>query len=226
MKQLIFILNFILFSSAAFAINDTRDLDSFSELEVSEGITVELIHGKKHSAIIHVVDGNSDDLVTNVSNGILNIYWKKGMGNNRYATILLNYTMLKKISSSSGAKVMSDFIIKSSNLELNASSGGNISLEIECDELSAEVSSGSKLKLKGKTNNQDVDASSGGSYKAADLQSDSATVDASSGASILINASTTLNADASSGASIKYKGNPSNKNFDVSELTGASISTM
>jgi len=226
MKQLIFFLNFMLFSTVISATHDTRELQAFTQLDVSEGISVELIHEDKNSALVHVENGNADDLITKVDNGRLSIYWKKNKGSNRYATVELSFVKLDMISSSSGSKVMSEFIISSNSLDLEASSGGDITLEIDCDNLSADVSSGSVLVLKGKSKVQDIDASSGGAYNAEELVSESATVDASSGAHIKLHVSKNLSVDASSGASIKYKGNPSNTDFDVNEITGASVSKM
>jgi len=216
----------MLISTALSAVHETRDLEAFYQLDVSEGIGVELIHDNKSSALIHVENGNADDLVTEVSNGELRIFWKKGLGNNRHATVELSFSKLERISSSAGSQIMSDFTISSNSLTLEASSGGNIILEIDCADLSAEVSSGSKLLLKGKSKTQEIDASSGGSYQAEELICESATVDASSGAQVKLHVSNALTVDASSGASIKYKGSPSKKEFDVDKMSGASISNM
>jgi len=186
MKQLLFFLNFILISSTLSALNESRNLDAFNELSVDEGIIVDLILSESNSAEINVDNGDVADLITYVKNGTLSIYWRKGMGMNRSARVSLNYINLNSISTSSGAKVMSDFILKSNQLDLEASSGGEITLQVDCKSIEADLSSGAILFLKGKAGKQNIDASSGAAFKGKELVGSTVTIDASSGAKVLV----------------------------------------
>ena len=226
MKQLIFFFSFLLLSGSVFATQSSRTLESFDDLRVSESITVNLLKNNKNSAEVSVQSGDAEDLITEVSGGVLRIYWKKGKGYNRTAEVNLNYTKLAAISVSAGAKVISNEILESKDLELDASSGGRIQLNIACTNLTSDVSSGSAISLSGTTKNQSVDASSGASYKCKELISEMTNAEASSGASVAVHASNTINAEASSGASIKYKGNPPNKEIEASDITGGRISSF
>lgn len=216
----------MLISSTVIANHNTRNLETFNKLRVSESINVTLVNGNKNSANVHVNSGNIEDLITKVNDGVLKIYWKNGMGNNRSAKVTVNYTSLKSISTSAGAKVGSKEVLTSDDLKLSASSGGQIELEINCTNLNADVSSGSKIILDGVTKNQDIDASSGSAYKASSLISEMTKADASSGASIVVHVNNALSAEASSGASIKYKGNPGTKDFDANDISGGRILSL
>jgi Putative auto-transporter adhesin, head GIN domain len=81
-------------------------------------------------------------------------------------------------------------------------------LDIDTEKLSCDSSSGSDLKLSGKTNTLYAEASSGSDIKAGSLTAISSQVKASSGADITVNTSKELIAKASSGGDITYYGNP------------------
>ncbi len=224
MKQLttLFILLFVI--SSSFAEANVRSLDNFNELRVGEGINVKLFRGESNSATVTVNNGAESDIKTTVENGILRITWKKGSNNNRSANVDLYYTKLNNINASSAANVSSNQALKSKDISLKSSSGAKVKLELICTNLVAKVSSGSNMVLSGEAKNQQVDISAGGSYKSEDLISESAVIEATSGAMAKVHVSKSIEAEASTGASIKYTGNPANKEIEESEYTGGSIS--
>ena len=214
----------MLVSCAIQAMSSTRNLEAFTELKVSESITVELVKANNNQVEIEVQSGNDEDLITKVSDGVLRIFWKKGMGYNRTARVKLSFKELDYISTSAGAKVISNEVLNTKELKVMATSGGAITLEVECNKVDANVSSGSKIKLEGSTKTQQVDASSGGSYKADALTCETTEAKASSGASIFVHASNSIKAEAGSGGSIKYMGDPQIKDIEASKMSGGRIS--
>jgi len=226
MKQLIFFLNFILLSGAAYAGQSTRNLESFTKLKVTESITVNLVKAGSNSAEITVQSGDIKDLITKVEGDILRIFWKKGTGYNRTAKVTLNYKQLNGIYTSAGAHVKSDEVVQSDALHVSATSGSKINLDIASNSLDAEANSGSSISLTGKTDSQEIKVTSGATYKAKELISNTADARASSGGYIVIHTNKAIKAKADSGASIKYKGNPSTKDLDESKMTGSSITNF
>ena len=81
-------------------------------------------------------------------------------------------------------------------------------LNITCNNLNCDVSSGSDAQLKGTATNFIGSASSGADIKAIGLVTDSSTLNASSGSDIKITVNKSLKATASSGGDITYKGSP------------------
>jgi hypothetical protein len=96
-----------------------------------------------------------------------------------------------------------------------------IAVEVDCEELSLDASSGSKIVVTGGCNAVEVDASSGAVVDARDFKVEVVTVDASSGANIDVFASVNFQGDASSGASVDVFGTP--KLFEASTSSGARI---
>jgi hypothetical protein len=110
-----------------------------------------------------------------------------------------------------------------SELHFQASSSASIKGEINAPAIEMDANSSGQIIVKGRTKNLRAEASSAGSIEAGALLSETATIEASSGASIGVHASLQLTAEASSGASISYRGNPS---VSKEENSGGSVSKV
>ena len=105
---------------------------------------------------------------------------------------------------------------------LSSSSGANLTaVDISCEELSIDASSGSRLAVSGGCNEIDIDASSGASINARELEAKSVAVDASSGANIDVYAAMNFKGDASSGANVDVYG--ASQVFESDTSSGARI---
>jgi hypothetical protein len=122
---------------------------------------------------------------------------------------------------SSGGRVSVGVVV--SELEgLSSSWGAKVTAtEVDCEELSLDASSGSKIVVSGGCNAVKVDVSSGAVVDARDFKVEVVTVDASSGANIDVFASVNFQGDASSGASVDVFGTP--ELFEANTSSGARI---
>lgn len=201
--------------------SEERNVGNFSEVKVSQAINCYLKEGNNEKVRVEVDGIDLDDVITEVSGDRLNIHLDRGNFRNVHVKVYVTYKSLEEISVSSAADVYSESVIKSESLELSASSAGSMDLEIDVNELSISASSAADVELKGKANYFEVGASSAAEVDAYDVLSKKVRADASSGATIKVNATEEINADASSGASIRYKGNPLRSNTDSS--SGGSV---
>lgn len=225
MKTLTIIIILALVSTFAFAQEKTevRNVTGFSKIDVSEGIKVELTLGDKEFVEVTADEEYIDIVLTEVSNGELNIYIKGNNWNNNNKKILVKVTATKveSIDVSSGASVISQNLIESDELDMSASSGSSLKIAFKAKEASCDVSSGANAKLKGAAKYFDTEASSGSSIHAGEVIAVKVMADVSSGASISVHAEEEINAEASSGGSIKYSGSP--KNVDIDKSSGGSV---
>jgi hypothetical protein len=122
---------------------------------------------------------------------------------------------------SSGGRVSVGVVV--SELEgLSSSWGAKVTAtDVDCEELSLDASSGSKIVVSGGCNAVKVDVSSGAVVDARDFKVEVVTVDASSGANIDVFASVNFQGDASSGASVDVFGTP--ELFEANTSSGARI---
>lgn len=205
---------------------ETRRLGNFDEISVATGIQAKLISGNKNEIKITAKGVDIEKVKSEIENGKLVVKIKKKWSDwnmkKTDVTAIITYAQeLEGVSSSSGANVQSENSIISDNLELDASSGAEIEVDVQCQTVTVEVSSGARVEANGSTTDITIDISSGATYRGYDLSAKNANVEGSSGASAQISVSNSLEADVSSGASVKYRGNPSNKDIDKS--SGGSV---
>ena len=128
--------------------------------------------------------------------------------NNSKVKILITTPIISSLATSSSAKIIGMNIIKGKDLVLKSSSGSEIEISVDVDQLSTTASSGSSIEVKGMSNLMTATSSSGSSIEAGDLTIGDAVVKSSSGSSIELGNTKSLDANSSSGSSIEYKGNP------------------
>ncbi len=150
---------------------------------------------------------------------------------------------LTKLRVSSAGRIESDTAITGHEVEIDASSAGNISVPVESRELSVELSSAAVCSLavvcgdvdvelssaaicriSGETGSVDVEANSAASFRGSELMARRADVETSSAGSVEIAVSDAISASASSGGSIRYKGSPTQSR--ISSSSGGSIRKM
>lgn len=195
---------------------------AFTKIKASEGLDVYLT--KSTATAINVqADENLHDLIsTEVKNGVLHIHTLEPIGKANAKKVLVNFTELTEINSSSGADIYTTNFIISDQITVNASSGSDQELTIKANHIKCNASSGADIDLKGKVTSINANASSGAAINALQLVTEQCSSTASSGADVNLNCTKTITAKASSAANISYRGNPSNIN--KSDSSGAHIS--
>lgn len=222
MKRIIVIVIFLMAQVAVVAQEkETRKLGSFSAIKAAEGIDVILRKGTGEQAEIHATGTDTENVLTEVSGGYLKIHMADGRYRDARIKVYVTYVNVNKLSASSAANIYSDSPIKSSKMDISASSAGNIDVEVESTTIYISASSAADVEVRGKTKMLNADASSAGEIDAYDLEADEVRASASSGASIKVLANQEIDAEASSGGSVRYRGNPSKSNTNSS--SGGSV---
>jgi len=204
---------------------ETRNLSNYHAVKVSAGIDLYLKMGDTEEVKVVADDDIIDDLKTEVENGTLNIYMKKSNWNwggfSKTRKVYVTVKELDEIHASSGSDVKSENTLKGESLNVKASSGSDVSLDVVYKKFSLDTSSGSDAKVSGKTKTFEAEASSGSDINAKDLESVICKVKVSSGSDASVNVSDELYARASSGADVHYYGNPQVK--DIDESSGGDV---
>ncbi len=199
----------------------TRSLSSFDEVNVATGIKGILVNSNESKVVLELENCSPEEVITEVRGTKLMVKFTDHKGgwskhHNRKATVTIHYQELSSIAVSSGGSINSTSSVVSNQLEIDASSGGRLDLEVEARELDIDVSSGGNMHLSGHADDLTVDVSSGGMLNGYELKSKNVNADASSGGMAKITVSASIDADASSGGSIQYKGNPSKQRINSS----------
>ncbi len=115
---------------------------------------------------------------------------------------------IEEISVSSAGDVYGKNTIKTEELNLSASSAGDIKLKLEVKKLRCDISSAGDISLEGTADELEADLSSAGDLKAYDLTTRIADVPTSSAGDAKITVTEKLIASTSSAGDIYYQGNP------------------
>jgi hypothetical protein len=194
---------------------DERALDSFRIVNVFGNMEVQLIKADKERMVINSLEVDVKKINSHTEK---NEIWIE-MNNELFSAskkvrIKLYYKTISEISSSGGASVISEDIIKADKMNFNAATGGNIALTLDVNILDANVGQKSVISFEGNVNSQKISASLGGTYDAFELISDDAVVKANTGGKIKVYVSKLLDAAVSTKGYVGYKGKPEKTNFD------------
>lgn len=195
--------------------------ENFDKLEVSRGLDVIVIQGKTTKVEVTADENLMEYIKTSIKNGTLEITTTESINSQNDILIHVTLPELQEINSSSGSTISTQNSVTGTNLIAKATSGSELDLNLEIENIQAQSSSGSSIKLTGKALSVTYKASSGSEINAFQLITNEATVQASSGSSIDAYASQLLDAKVSSGASINYQGKP--KSVKKTKSSGGSI---
>lgn len=220
---LLLILNLAVFAGAQDK-TEIRSLKKFDKVEVSAGIDLFISMGNRQEVKVVADEDIIDEVKTEVRNGTLHVtmdnsgffnFFNWGNGS-KSKQVFVTVTELRGIDVSSGADVKSENTLKGDQLELDASSGSDMEVEVIFRDISLEASSGSDVKIRGRAKTFRAHASSGSDINGRQLEASVAHVKASSGSDISLTVTEELEASASSGGDVTYYGNPELKEIETS----------
>ncbi|MCL6461532.1 MAG: DUF2807 domain-containing protein [Flavobacterium micromati] len=192
----------------------TRNLGDFDEVKVFDKINVKLIPSTENK--IEIKGSRAEEMQTVNKNGELKIrmpFPKLLSGDD--IVVKLYFKRIESISVSEGSYVSSEINFKQTSLELNATSGGEIDLEINVDKVNIKANAGGIVNISGKATNQNVTITSGGILNAKDLDTAQTSISVSAGGQSEIRANTLVDAKVKAGGSIFIYGKPKQINKDV-----------
>ncbi|MCL6272903.1 DUF2807 domain-containing protein [Muricauda sp. 2012CJ35-5] len=182
--------------------------EEFTVVSASEGIDVYVTQDSEFKIDVEADENIIDLIGTDIKDGKLRIHAIENIGR-ATKKVYVSLPDVSGLKSSSGADLIAQNVIETEKIELDASSGSDLHVELVAVEVSADASSGADIKVSGRTDMLYADASSGADIRARDLMAKRCNADASSGSDIAVNVSESLIADASSGADISYTGEAS-----------------
>ena len=201
---------------------EERKLDPFKGVKAAQAVDVYLKKGDKESARVVVSGVDPKEVVTEVAGSYLKVYMREGnYRGSRSVKVYVTYVTLEKLSASSAANIFSESTIKTSRLDVNASSAASIEVTIDAGDVLADVSSAADIVMEGKAHSLEAEASSAGDIDAYNLECESVVASVSSAGSAKVNCTKEIEAQASSGGTIRYRGNPGRTN--TSSSNGGSV---
>ena len=195
---------------------ERRKVSEFDAIEVSHGIDVYLTMGSSEQVDVEAAEELLEDLVTEVKGGILKIYFDRPFNWNANANVWIRAKEINMISTSGGVDLRGENVLEAKHLELKASGGSDMKLELHTKSVNVDISGGANIVLSGVTEELLVRSSGGSDVHSMDLVAKKADLEASGGSDIKAYIEEELDARASGGADITYSGNPGYVNTHTS----------
>ena len=189
-------------------IKKEREAGNFTGLKVSSGIDVYLKQTDDESIIVETDENLHEYIITEIRNGILNIYTEANIREAEKKAVYVTMKDINSLSTTSAGDIIGETPVRTQNLEISASSAGDIKLEVYAREIVARISSSGDVTLTGESDILNANLSSAGDLNAYGLEVRDADVSASSAGDADISVSERLMARASSAGDINYRGNP------------------
>jgi hypothetical protein len=210
-----------------------RRVDNFDKISIRSAITAYIRQGDKNEVTLEGDSKTLEKVITEVQGEELIVRRDQNWGswNQRdgMVTAYITVKSLKELEASGASTIRGETDFKTSeNFELEASGASKIELDLSTRRLKTEVSGASKIELKltadeirsdisgastlrisGKVARQEIEVSGASTYKAGDVESKRAEIDASGASSIEIWISDEIIAELTGASNLRYKGNPS-----------------
>ncbi len=198
---------------------DTRKITGFHAVEVSGGIDLYISSGPESVTVSASDKTIRDHMITEVVNGTLRIHleenWSPDVENPKMKAYVSVRT-LDKLGTSGGGDIYIQNELKTENLIIRLSGGGNLKGKLNANHLVIGQSGGSNVDLTGNVQNLEVDASGGANLHGYGLVTDYTRINASGGCSSELTVNKELRVVSSGGCDISYKGSASVKEIKTS----------
>jgi len=195
---------------------EVRQVAEFDQINVSRGMKVYISQGSPAKVVVIAENNLHEVIETRVEGGILKVYVNENIRWAKEKKVMVTVEKLTGVESSSGSNAWSQNQIMSENLELKASSGANLTMDVNAKYLKAGCSSGANIKLSGLAKNAELETSSGANLKGEELKAEDCKMKASSGGNVSSTVNGRLDAKASSGGNVVYFGEPTETNVNTS----------
>jgi hypothetical protein len=185
-----------------------RTTTSFEGLRVSSGVDVYLKQGDKEAITVEADENLHEYILTEVKDGVLRVYTDANIREAKMERVYVTMKDISSIKTSSAGDIIGETPVKGNDIEISASSAGNIRLELYAKTLNVDISSSGDVSLSGEAETLNADLSSAGDLGAFNLKVRNADVSASSAGDARVNVSDKITARASSAGDITYQGDP------------------
>jgi hypothetical protein len=210
---LLFLSSITVFSAKA---QQNRTVGDFTGIKAGDSFKIVLTQAETNSVKVDAPENLQAQIKTEVKDGILVISSEGNIKTDKDIVISISIKTLTSLDVSGAADVKSDNQLSCDKLLLESSGAGEIALDVKAAEIKANISGAGDVSLKGTAQNIQANVSGAGDLKATNLEADKAKIKVSGAGDAKVYAKQSLDAEVSGAGDIIYKGNPSERNVNIS----------
>lgn len=184
--------------------------DRFSSIEINSIINATLIHDTENKVIVSTDQENSDNVEVIVKEGELRFELHKNgyKSHDYFVNVEIYYEELNEIDASGASKLVTENVLKTESLVLDASGASQVELEIEVETLYSDLSGAANVKMSGKADEHKLQVSGAANLKAYELKTETTKAEVSGAAMAYVYAIDRLVGNVEGVAQLKYDNEP------------------
>ena len=208
-------LNLCFSSIYAQTTEEIRNISNFKGIHVSSGIDLYIKQGSIESVKIVADKDKMEKIKTEKEGDVLKIFAgsKKGWfnfefdwSNRKTVKVYVTVKNLNSIAATGGSDVFSEGKLDLIKLDVKATGGSDIKLEVDTDELTCETTGGSDVILSGTATVFKASSTGGSDLKASKLRSNYCSVSSTGGSDAYVWAEKEISISATGGSDVYHKG--------------------
>ena len=206
---------------------ELRTVAAFTGIKVSGGIDIYLSQSDDYSLAVSATDTKyRDNIKTEVSNGILEIYYDNyhsvRSNDDKNLRAYISFKTLESIEASGASDVIVSNLLAQNTLLIKLSGASDIKGPVKITDLNLELSGASTVNINGDIQNLKLNASGASDIKDYGLHVENCVAKLSGASDVRITVNGSIAANASGASTLYYEGNPAKK--DVATSGASSVS--
>ena len=118
---------------------EVRDVSSFKGVKASAGINVYLFQGNEEKVVVEADENLQECIIVEIDGNVLKCKIDCNVRNSTKMNVYVNFKDLNFIKASSGADVYGETLIETEDLEIDASSSGDVKVKVKVENLECDV---------------------------------------------------------------------------------------
>ena len=193
-----------------------RSVGDFTGIKAGDAFNISISQSDANSVKVDAAENVQAQIKTEVKDGILSISADGNIKTDNPIIINIGIKSMNSLDISGSSDVKSENQMICDKLNLISNGAGDVHLDLKANEIKTDISGAGDITLKGSTQFLDATVSGAGSLKASNLEATKIKAKVSGAGDAKVNAIQGLDADVSGAGSIIYKGNPVDRNVNIS----------
>lgn len=192
-----------------------RQVGDFSGIKAGDTFNIIISQSDSNTVKVNADEKAQTQIKTEVKEGILSIIGNDNIKSEIPVIINIGIKSLNSLDVTGAADVKTNNQLTCENLTIESSGTGKIQLDIKASEVKTKISGSGNVTLVGIAQVIDVNMSGKADLMASNLEVGKAKVKVSGAGDAKVNVKQNLDADVSGAGSVIYKGNPSERNINI-----------
>ncbi len=194
----------------------TRTISDFTGIKAGDAFNITITQSDANSVKVNAPESAQAQIKTEVKDGILIISTEGNIKGDDDITIAISVKSLASMDISGASDVKGQNQLTCDKINIITNGAGDIHLDLKANDIKTDISGAGDVTLKGSTQTLDATVSGAGDLKASNLEATKITAKISGAGDAKVNAIQSLTADVSGAGSVIYKGNPIDRNVNIS----------